>query len=171
MTASRTRGGIAGAPRAHLDVQALGIHRHREDSRARSQERAARPGIARFFHPHLISRVLLDPGDEVWMEEPGYLGARSALLGAGARVLAVPVDAEGLDVEMGARRAGDARLVYVTPSHQYPLGVPMRLPRRLALLQWASRARAWVIEDDYDSEFRYGARPVPCLQGLDVEAA
>ncbi len=117
----------------------------------------------------LISRVLLDPGDRVWMEEPGYPGARSALLGAGARILPVPVDAEGLDVEMGARRAGDARLVYVTPSHQYPLGVPMSLPRRLALLRWASRARAWVIEDDYDSEFRYGARPVPCLHGLDVD--
>ena len=117
----------------------------------------------------LISRVLLDPGDRVWMEEPGYPGARSALLGAGARILPVPVDAEGLDVAMGARRAGDARLVYVTPSHQYPLGVPMSLARRLALLHWASRARAWVIEDDYDSEFRYGARPVPCLHGLDVD--
>ena len=68
--------------------------------------------------------MLLDPGDRVWMEEPGYPGARSALLGAGARILPVPVDAEGLDVAMGARRAGDARLVYVTPSHQYPLGVP-----------------------------------------------
>jgi GntR family transcriptional regulator/MocR family aminotransferase len=117
----------------------------------------------------LISRVLLDPGDRVWMEEPGYPGARSALLGAGARIVPVPVDAEGLAVETGARRAGDARLAYVTPSHQYPLGVPMSLPRRLALLRWASRAGAWVIEDDYDSEFRYGARPVPCLHGLDVD--
>ncbi len=117
----------------------------------------------------LICRLLLDPGDRVWMEEPGYPGARSALLGAGARILPVRVDTEGLDVAMGARRAGDARLVYVTPSHQYPLGVPMSLPRRLALLEWASAARAWVIEDDYDSEFRYGARPVPCLHGLDVD--
>jgi GntR family transcriptional regulator / MocR family aminotransferase len=117
----------------------------------------------------LISRVLLDPGDRAWMEEPGYPGARSALLGAGARIVPVRVDAEGLDVEMGARRAGDARLVYVTPSHQYPLAVLMSLARRLALLQWASRARAWVVEDDYDSEFRYGARPVPCLHGLDVD--
>jgi GntR family transcriptional regulator/MocR family aminotransferase len=117
----------------------------------------------------LISRVLLDPGDRVWMEEPGYPGARSALLGAGARILPVPVDAEGLTVQTGARGAGDARLAYVTPSHQYPLGVPMSLPRRLALLGWASRAGAWVVEDDYDSEFRYGARPVPCLHGLDVD--
>src|SRR5262245_56288779 len=117
----------------------------------------------------LISRVLLDPGDRVWMEEPGYPGARSALLGAGASIVPIRVDPEGLDVKAGARRAGDARLAYVTPSHQYPLGVPMSLPRRLALLRWATRARAWVVEDDYDSEFRYGARAVPCLHGLDVD--
>ena len=117
----------------------------------------------------LISRVALDPGDRVWMEDPGYPGARSALLGAGARIVPVPVDGEGLVVEWGARRARDARLAYVTPSHQYPLGVPMSLTRRLALLQWASRASAWVVEDDYDSEFRYGARPMPCLHGLDVD--
>jgi len=117
----------------------------------------------------LVCRLLLDRGDRVWMEEPGYPGARSALVGAGVRILPVRVDAEGLDVEAGVRQAGDARLVYVTPSHQYPLGVPMSLPRRLALLKWASRARAWVVEDDYDSDFRYGARPIPCLHGLDVD--
>jgi GntR family transcriptional regulator/MocR family aminotransferase len=117
----------------------------------------------------LACRLLLDPGDRAWMEEPGYPGARSALRAAGARIVPVPVDDEGLDVEHGRRRAGDARLVYVTPSHQYPLGVPMSLSRRLALLGWARAARAWVIEDDYDSEFRYGARPIPCLHGLDVD--
>jgi len=117
----------------------------------------------------LVCRLLLDPGDRAWMEEPGYPGARSALRAAGARIAPVPVDAEGLDVATGARRARDARLVYVTPSHQYPLGVPMSLARRLALLHWARVARAWVIEDDYDSEFRYGARPIPCLHGLDVD--
>jgi len=117
----------------------------------------------------LICRLLLDPDDRVWMEEPGYPGARSALLAAGARILPVPVDAEGLDVEAGVRRAGDARLAYVTPSHQYPLGAQMSLPRRLALLQWASAARAWILEDDYDSEFRYGTRPIPCLHGLDSD--
>jgi GntR family transcriptional regulator/MocR family aminotransferase len=117
----------------------------------------------------LVCRLLLDPGDRAWMEEPGYPGARSALRAAGARIVPVRVDAEGLDVDQGARRAGDARLVYVTPSHQYPLGVPMSLPRRLALLRWARAARAWVIEDDYDSEFRYGARPIPCLHGLDAD--
>jgi Aminotransferase class I and II len=117
----------------------------------------------------LICRLLLDPGDPVWMEDPGYPGARSALEGAGARILPVRVDPDGLDVEAGVRTAGNARLAYVTPSHQYPLGVPMSLPRRLALLKWATAARAWVVEDDYDSEFRYGARPIPCLHGLDVD--
>jgi GntR family transcriptional regulator/MocR family aminotransferase len=117
----------------------------------------------------LVCRLLLDPGDRAWMEEPGYPGARSALHAAGARIVTVPVDADGLDVDEGARRGEDARLVYVTPSHQYPLGVPMSLPRRLGLLAWARAAGAWVIEDDYDSEFRYGARAIPCLHGLDVD--
>ncbi len=117
----------------------------------------------------LICRLVLDPGDQAWLEEPGYPGARHALLGAGTRIVPVRVDAEGLDVEAGARRAGDARLVYVTPSHQYPLGVPMSLRRRLALLAWARKARAWVVEDDYDSEFRYTIRAVPCLHGLDAD--
>ena len=117
----------------------------------------------------LISDLLLDVGDEAWLEEPGYPGARAALVGAGARIVPVPVDDEGLSVVTGARLAGRARLVYVTPSNQFPLGVPMSLPRRLALLRWASAARAWVLEDDYDSEFRYGARPIPCLHGLDED--
>jgi GntR family transcriptional regulator/MocR family aminotransferase len=117
----------------------------------------------------LICQLLLDPGDQAWMEEPGFPGARLALLGAGARIVPVQVDADGLDVEAGARSAGGARLAYCTPSHQFPLGVPMSLPRRLALLKWASAARAWVIEDDYDGEFRYGTHPIPCLHGLDVD--
>jgi GntR family transcriptional regulator/MocR family aminotransferase len=115
----------------------------------------------------LIARLLLDPGDTVWMEEPGYPGAHNAFLGAEAHIRPVRVDDEGLDVEEAARRGQPARLVYLSPSHQFPLGVPMSLPRRLALLRWASAARAWVIEDDYDSEFRYGARAIPCLHGLD----
>jgi GntR family transcriptional regulator/MocR family aminotransferase len=119
---------------------------------------------------HLVSQLLLDPGDEAWMEEPGYPGARNALVAAGARIRPVPVDADGLDVEAVARRPrSGARLVYVTPSHQFPLGLPMSLPRRLALLKWAGACGAWVIEDDYDAEFRYGARPIPCLHGLDVD--
>ncbi len=117
----------------------------------------------------IACHILLDPGDEAWLEEPGFPGAHNALVGAGARIRFVPVDADGLDVAEGARRAPRARLVYVTPSHQFPLGVPMSLPRRLALLKWASAPGAWVLEDDYDSEFRYGAGPLPCLHGLDIE--
>ncbi|MBX0326142.1 PLP-dependent aminotransferase family protein, partial [Oscillochloris sp. ZM17-4] len=115
----------------------------------------------------LAARVLLDPGDEAWIEDPGYMGARGALLAAGARLAPVPVDAEGLDVAAGARLAPQSRLAYITPSHQFPLGVTMSLPRRLALLAWARAAGAWVIEDDYDSEYRYAGRPLAALQGLD----
>jgi GntR family transcriptional regulator/MocR family aminotransferase len=117
----------------------------------------------------LICDLVLDEGDEAWLEEPGYPGARAALVAAGARIVPVPVDEEGLSVTAGARLASRARLVYVTPSNQFPLGVPMSLSRRLSLLRWASSARAWVLEDDYDSEFRYGARPIPCLHGLDED--
>src|SRR5207244_1450796 len=115
----------------------------------------------------LTARVLLDPGDAVWIEDPVYPSARKALLAAGVRVVPVPVDREGLDVAAGEKRCPDARLAYVTPSHQYPLGVVMSLSRRLALLDWARRAGAWVLEDDYDSEFRYAGRPLAALQGLD----
>jgi GntR family transcriptional regulator/MocR family aminotransferase len=117
----------------------------------------------------LMCRLLLDPGDTAWMEEPGFPGAHGSLLAAGARIVPVPVDHEGLDVETGARRASDARLAYVTPSHQFPLGIPMTLARRLELLKWARGARAWIVEDDYDSEFRYGTHAVPCLHGLDTD--
>ena len=116
----------------------------------------------------LVARLLLDPGDAAWMEEPGYLGARGAFLAAGATPVGVPVDREGLDIAAGEARRADARLVYVSPSHQYPLGVTMSLARRLALLAWAQRVGAWIIEDDYDSEYRYAGRPLASLQGLDT---
>ncbi len=116
---------------------------------------------------HLIAEVLLDRGDRVLIEEPGYAGAANVFRAAGAALIAAPVDRDGLDVgALGGQRAG-ARLVYTTPSHQFPTGVVMTLARRLALLGWASRARAWVVEDDYDSEFRFGTRPVESLQSLD----
>jgi GntR family transcriptional regulator/MocR family aminotransferase len=115
----------------------------------------------------LVARVLLDAGDRVLIEEPHYSGARRILEAAGARLVAVPVDREGFDVGRAGRAAARARLAYVTPSHQFPTGVVMTLPRRLALLAWAERAGAWVVEDDYDSEYRYGGRPVESLQGLD----
>ena len=116
----------------------------------------------------LTARLLLDPGDKVWVEDPGYAGARGALTGAGAVPVPVPVDEEGLDVEAGIERDANARLACVTPSHQYPLGATMSLSRRLALLDWADRRDAWVIEDDYDSEYRYSGRPLEALQGLDA---
>jgi GntR family transcriptional regulator/MocR family aminotransferase len=115
----------------------------------------------------LAARLLLDPGDQAWMEDPGYLGARGALQAAGAELVPVPIDAEGLDVGAGARLAPRARLAYVTPSHQFPAGATMSLSRRLALLAWARAADAWVLEDDYDSEYRYAGRPLAALQGLD----
>lgn len=115
----------------------------------------------------LIALLLLNPGDTVWAENPGYRGARAALLAAGAQLLPVPVDSQGLDFEAAMHHCPTARMVYVTPSHQYPMGVTMSLARRLALIDWARRAGAWIIEDDYDSEFRYQGRPLASLQGLD----
>jgi GntR family transcriptional regulator / MocR family aminotransferase len=116
----------------------------------------------------LSCRLLLDAGDPAWIEEPGYLGARGALLAAGARLVPVPIDGEGIDVDAGASTSRGTRLVYVTPSHQFPLGVTMSLARRLKLLAWAAQAGAWVLEDDFDSEFRYAGRPVAAMQGLDA---
>lgn len=115
----------------------------------------------------LAARMLLDPGDPVWVEDPGYLGARGALSGAGAELVPVPVDEEGLDVAQGIARHAAPRLVYVTPSHQFPLGATLSLPRRLALLDHARQCGAWILEDDYDSEYRYQGRPIASLQGLD----
>ncbi len=114
-----------------------------------------------------LLRLALDPGETVWVEDPGYLGARRAVLGAGMRPVPVPVDADGLDVASGMARGADARAVLLAPSHQYPLGVTLGLGRRLALLRWAAQARALVIEDDYDSEFRHRGRPLTALAGLD----
>jgi GntR family transcriptional regulator/MocR family aminotransferase len=116
----------------------------------------------------IAAQVLLDPGDRVWMEEPGYPGARQAMLAAGARLVPVPVDQEGLDVAQGIRRARNARVAYITPSHQFPLGTTMSAARRMQLLNWATRHDGWIIEDDYDSEYRFGGRPIASLQGLDV---
>ena len=115
----------------------------------------------------LVIRLLVSPGERVWMEDPGYYGARVALRSAGVSLAFVPVNEQGLDVAAGKALAPHARLAYVTPSHQYPLGVTMKLERRLALLQWAQEANAWILEDDYDSEYRFSAHPVEALQGLD----
>jgi GntR family transcriptional regulator/MocR family aminotransferase len=118
----------------------------------------------------ISARVLLEQGSRVWVEEPGYGGARDVLSMAGARLVPVRVDEEGLDVAAGIARSPRARAAYVTPSHQYPLGVTMTASRRLQLLEWAERSGAWILEDDYDSEYRYESLPVTALQGLDRDA-
>jgi GntR family transcriptional regulator/MocR family aminotransferase len=118
----------------------------------------------------LAVRVLVDPGDTVWMEDPGYFAARAVLRASEANIVPVPVDREGMNVAIGIARAADARFVYCTPSHQNPLGVTLSLPRRLALLQWAERSGAWIFEDDNASEYRFEGRPLAALQGVDEHA-
>ena len=115
----------------------------------------------------LCARVLLDPGDKVWLEEPGYWLARHVFTMTGCRLVPVAVDEEGLDVAAGIRQSRKARAAFVTPSHQFPLGVTMSASRRLQLLDWAYSSGAWIIEDDYDNEYRYESMPVASLQGLD----
>ena len=111
--------------------------------------------------------MLLDPDDTIWLEDPGYPGLRQAVEGAGAKSAHIPVDGEGLSLTKGLEIAPEARACAVTPSHHYPLGITMSLSRRLALLDWAEQSDAWIIEDDYDSEFRYSGRPLSAMQGLD----
>jgi len=116
----------------------------------------------------LIAQVLIDEKDVVWMENPCYIGSRNVFAAAGAKIVSVPVDAEGFDLLFARTASKNARLVCVTPSHQFPLGTVMSLSRRLALIEWAKRNDAWIVEDDYDSEFRYAGRPLASLQGLDA---
>jgi GntR family transcriptional regulator/MocR family aminotransferase len=115
----------------------------------------------------LIAHMLLDPGDEAWVEDPGYTGARGALVAAGASVLPGAVDDDGLVID--ERQARSARLAFVTPSCQFPLGVALSLERRLKLLEWARASRAWIVEDDYDCDLRYQRQPLPCLHALDPD--
>jgi len=118
----------------------------------------------------ITARVLLDPGSRVFVEEPGYQLQRTVLTAAGGNLLPVPVDADGMDIASAIMQYGDARAAFVTPSHQYPLGSTMSLSRRLQLLNWAQNSGAWIIEDDYDSEYRFESRAIASLQGLDVNA-
>jgi GntR family transcriptional regulator / MocR family aminotransferase len=113
------------------------------------------------------ARIFLNPGQSAWMETPGYPGAVAVLRALGAKIVPVPVDAEGLNVNAGQALVPNPRLVYVTPAHQFPMGVTMSLRRRLQFLEWARQARATIFEDDYDSEYRYSGRPIPALQGMD----
>jgi GntR family transcriptional regulator/MocR family aminotransferase len=117
----------------------------------------------------LVSRVLLDPGDAAWVEDPGCRLAGGALVAAGARPVAVPVDGEGLDVEGGRARCPDARLAVVTPARQFPTGAVMSPARRQALLEWAGQAGAWVVEDGSGGDYRFGGRPPAALQGQDAD--
>ena len=115
----------------------------------------------------LAARLVLDPGDEVWLEDPCASIVSDMFQAMGAKAVAVPVDEQGLNVDEGRRRSPRAKLAYVTPAHQFPLGMSMSAGRRLALLDWARRNNALIFEDDYDSEYRYSGRPLPSLQGID----
>jgi GntR family transcriptional regulator/MocR family aminotransferase len=116
----------------------------------------------------ICARALLKPGEAVCLEEPGYPGARDALKSAGAILIPIPLDDEGIDMKKITMQSNRSRAVYVTPSHQYPLGLTMTASRRLELLEWARTNKSWIIEDDYDSEYRYSSRPVGSLQGMDT---
>jgi GntR family transcriptional regulator / MocR family aminotransferase len=118
----------------------------------------------------ISARVLLDPQSRVWIEEPGYWLARHVLMAAGCHLVPVPVDTEGIDVAAGIKLHRKARAAFVAPSHQYPLGATMSASRRLKLLDWAESAGSWIIEDDYDSEYRYASMPIASLQGLDYDS-
>lgn len=118
---------------------------------------------------HIAALALLDVGDRVWLEDPGYWLARRAFHLAGAHIVPVPVDDEGMNVAEGMRLCRKAKLAFVTPSHQFPLGATMSLARRLQLLEWAQKNGSWIIEDDYDAEYRYESRPIASLQGLDAD--
>jgi len=115
----------------------------------------------------LVCRVLGDSGAPALVEEPGYNTAKTTIRAAGMPIVPAPVDIEGIRIDVGERNAPDARLAYVTPSHQWPTGVSLSAARRHQLLTWAERRNAWIIEDDYDSEFRYAGSPLATLQGLD----
>lgn len=117
----------------------------------------------------LMARLLLDRGDRVWVEDPGYTGATTLLRALEAEVVGVPVDSDGIDCNAGRRRGRPAKLVYVTPGCQFPLGVTLSLQRRLTLLQWAQVEGAWIFEDDYDSQLRFDGRPLAALKSLDGE--
>src|ERR1700677_44387 len=118
----------------------------------------------------ISARVLLGNGSPVWIEEPGYRLARSVFQGAGCRLVPVPVDEDGMNVSAGIKQCAKARAAYVTPSHQYPLGSTMSASRRMQLLNWAQSSGSWIIEDDYDSEYRFESMPISSLQGLDRNA-
>ncbi|UYO37841.1 PLP-dependent aminotransferase family protein [Rhodopseudomonas palustris] len=115
----------------------------------------------------LCANMLLDPGDRIFIEDPAYYGARKAFDAAGVECVPISVDRQGLSVDQITAQPRRAKAVFLTPSHQFPTGATLALDRRLALIEWAVRHQAWIIEDDYDSEFHYAGKPTACVQGLD----
>ena len=118
----------------------------------------------------ISARALLDPGDPVWIEEPGYPGAVQAFGAVTGNPIPVPVDRDGLDVKEGIKRCPKARAAFITPSHQFPMAMTMSAGRRMMLLDWAFRNNSWIVEDDYDSEYDFRKRPIAAVQGLDTNA-
>jgi GntR family transcriptional regulator/MocR family aminotransferase len=116
---------------------------------------------------YLAARVLLSPGDAAWAEDPAYPGLTSVLEERGIEVQRIAVDSQGFDVARALEMCSAAKAAFVTPSHQYPMGMPLSMPRRLALIEWARKSGGWIVEDDYDSELRYSGQPFPAMQGLD----
>ena len=155
-------------PLGHLPLRnAVAAHlRSARGARCEPEQIAIVSGVQEALD--LAARLLVDPGDRVCLEDPGYGGAARVFSAVGARLVPVPVDGEGLVVD--GRRLRGARLVYTTPAHQYPLGVTMSVARRLALLRWARGSGAVLFEDDYDGEYRYQGHPIPALQGLEPDA-
>ncbi|HET6980680.1 MAG TPA: PLP-dependent aminotransferase family protein, partial [Myxococcaceae bacterium] len=154
-------------PLGHLPLrEAIAAHlRAARGARCEAGQVAVVSGVQEALD--IAARLLVDPGHRVCLEGPGYGGAARAFAAVGARLVPVPVDAEGLVIDR--RRLHGARLVYTTPAHQYPLGVTMSVARRLSLLRWARSSGAVLFEDDYDGEFRYQGRPIPALQGLEPD--
>lgn len=172
---NRIRGTSAGGPSGYADPQGLlALRKAIADHVRKSRSVACTPDQVIITSGtqqglFLACQVLLGDGDQAWVEDPAYLGITSILESTGRpdRIVRLPVDEQGLMVEEGLRKAPNARVAFVTPSHQYPLGMPMSMARREALLSWAAARNAWVVEDDYDSELRYAGHPFPALQGLD----
>ena len=116
----------------------------------------------------LICRSFLQSGQQVWMEDPGYPAAMQLMKAAGGSIVPVPVDQEGMVIQTGISKSPNAQIAVVTPSHQSPLWVTLSLERRLELLEWATHNESWIVEDDYDGEYRYASRPLPALKSLDA---
>lgn len=170
---NRVRASQAAAPSGYADPQGLPALREAIAGYLR-RARAVDTGLDNIVITegtqqglYLAAKVLLGAGDAAWAEDPAYPGLTAVLEERGVRVHRIPVDGQGMDIARGVEACPDARVAFVTPSHQYPMGMPLSMPRRVALVEWARRHGGWIVEDDYDSELRYAGQPFPALQGLD----